>query len=440
MKKLLKILLIICSCNCLNAQVTFTSTNLPLISINTYGKAIVDEPKITAYMRIIDNGAGIRNSLTDSANVYSGNIGIELRGQSSQQFPKKPYGIETRDAQGNDLDISPFGMPSEADWVLYPSYSDKTLMRNVLAFKLYESFGRYSVRTKFCELFLNGDYIGVYVFMEKIKRDKGRVNIKKLEPADISGDALTGGYIVKIDKPDAGSRQGWTSMFLPPDNSSKRINYLYSYPKEEDITAEQKNYIKQYFDQFENIMNATSFNDPFNGYYNFVNLPTFIDTYILFEFVKNVDSYRISTYFYKDRNSVDGRLCYGPVWDLDFGLGNADYDNGYSPTGWEVFYKNNSDYLTPFWSRKMMNDPVFFNALAKRWSQVKTASFSYPLISAFIDSTVNVINEAKTRNFQKWNILGKYVWPNPYIGANYSDEITYFKNWIQQRTNWINRC
>ncbi len=438
MKKIYTLFLFISLFSVVKAQVAFTSSDLPVVTINTYGKTILDEPKITAYMRIIYNGQGKRNYVTDSANVYSGAIGIELRGQSSLQFPKKPYGIETRDAQGNDLDVAIFGWPAESDWVLYPSYSDKTLLRNAVAFKLYEGFGRYSVRTKHCEVILNGDYVGVYVFMEKIKRDKGRVNIKKLEPADVSGDALTGGYIVKIDKKDIGTSQGWTSAYPPPDNSSRRITYLYTYPKEEDITSEQKTYIKSVFDNFEKVMNSTSYTDPFSGYYDLINLQSFVDTYLLFELVKNVDSYRLSTYFYKDRNSVSSKICYGPVWDLDFGFGNADYDNGAYAVGWEVFINNTgSEWLTPFWNRKLINDPVFYNAMAKRWFEVKNSLYSMNNISALIDSTANTIIEGRNRNFQRWKILGKYVWPNAYVGATYEDEIKYLKSWIQSRLNWL---
>jgi len=418
-------------------QVTFTSSNLPVITINTYGKTIVDEPKIAAYMRIIDNGEGKRNSVTDSANVYSGSIGIEIRGQSSQQFPKKPYGLETRDANGNNLDVSIFGMPADNDWILYPSYSDKTLLRNVLAFYLANNMGRYASRTKYCEVILNGQYIGVYVFMEKIKRGKGRVNIKKLETKDTTGDNITGGYIVKIDKSDP-SDFIWNSTYRPPDNSSKKITYIGVYPKAEDITLGQKTYIKSFISNFENVVYQSSYTDPFNRYYDLIDISSFIDTYLMFEFTRNVDSYRISTFLYKDRNSVDGRLKYGPVWDLDFGFGNADYDNAASSVGWEVNYKNDSDFLTPFWCRKIFNDPVFFNALSKRWNQIKNSILSYDSCSAFIDTTSKNIQEARIRNFQKWNILGVYVWPNAYVGKTYDDEINYMKNWIKKRITWLN--
>ena len=108
---------------------------------------------------------------SDSSYSFKGNIGIEIRGHSSQGFPKKQYGLETRNSNGDNLSISLFGMPAQKDWILYAPYSDKSLMRNVIAYDIYRSMGYYAPRTKFCQVILNGDYIGVYVFMEKIKKD-----------------------------------------------------------------------------------------------------------------------------------------------------------------------------------------------------------------------------------------------------------------------------
>lgn len=173
----------------------FQSSNLPIVIIDTYGQEIPDEPKILARMGIIDNGEGQRNHLHDPRNNYDGLIGIEVRGSTTRWFPKKQYAVETRDHFGNDSTVSLLGFPPEEDWILYAPYSDKSLMRNVLAYKLSNDLGRYASRTRFCELVLNGSYEGVYVLMEKIKRDRNRVNISKLLPTDIAGDAVTGGYI-----------------------------------------------------------------------------------------------------------------------------------------------------------------------------------------------------------------------------------------------------
>jgi CotH kinase protein len=147
------------------------SSNLPIVVINTKpGEKIVDAPKITADMKIIYHGNGIRNFSSDSGNVYTGKIGIEIRGAYSASFPQKPYGLETRDNTGNKLNVSLLGMPSENDWVLLANYNDKTFLRNVLAFDIFNKMGNYSTRMRFCEVVLNNEYQGIYLLGEKIKR------------------------------------------------------------------------------------------------------------------------------------------------------------------------------------------------------------------------------------------------------------------------------
>ena len=161
-----------------------SSSNLPLILINTYGQTIPDEPRITADMEVINYGPGLRNHPEDIPNDYNGRIAIEIHGESSTMFPKKSYRLETQDSLGENNNVSLLGMPKENDWILYGPYSDKSLIRNVLAYRLSNDIGRYAPRTRFCELLINGQYMGLYVLTEKIKRDKHRVNIKKLRPED----------------------------------------------------------------------------------------------------------------------------------------------------------------------------------------------------------------------------------------------------------------
>jgi archaellum component FlaF (FlaF/FlaG flagellin family) len=196
---------------------TLTSSNLPIITINTNGQEIPDDPKITADMGIIFNGEGVRNNMTDPLNHYNGKIGIEIRGQSSQMFPMKSYSVELRTATGSSQDKSLFGMPKEADWVLYAPYTDKTLMRNFLAYTLSNELGRWAAHCRFVEVVINGDYKGIYVFMERIKRGSGRVNITKMATTDISDDGVTGGYIFSLDK----EPNGWLSSFVPPGSSNQ---------------------------------------------------------------------------------------------------------------------------------------------------------------------------------------------------------------------------
>jgi len=177
------------------------ASGIPLLLIDTYGSSIKDDPKIKAWLKVIDNGPGKLNNITDEATGYSGFIGIEVRGQSSQMFPKKSYGFETRDSTGNDLDAGLLGMPEDSDWILYAPYSDKSLIRNALTYYLGRRMDyEWQPRFRFCELYINGSYTGVYMLVERIKRGEARVNINKLKPEESSGNDLTGGYIVKVDK------------------------------------------------------------------------------------------------------------------------------------------------------------------------------------------------------------------------------------------------
>ena len=181
-------LLILIGCSSLSGQINLTDSNLPIILIETNNQGIQDEPKITATMKIIDNGPGNRNQITDPPLGYEGFIGIELRGASSQSFLKKGYGLETRNEDGSNRNIVLMGMPKENDWVLHGPYSDKSLIRNALAYKLAGAVMPYAPRTQFCELIINGNYRGVYLFTEKIKIDKGRVDLEKLQIDENSGD------------------------------------------------------------------------------------------------------------------------------------------------------------------------------------------------------------------------------------------------------------
>lgn len=149
------------------AQVAFSSSNLPIVVINTNGQEIVDEPKISADMGIIFNGPGVRNNLTDPFNNYDGKIGIEIRGSTSQSFPKKQFGFELLDEAGESVDASLLGLPAKDDWILFAPYNDKSLMRDVLAYRLAHDLDGYASRFKYCELVLNGQYHGIYVLLEK---------------------------------------------------------------------------------------------------------------------------------------------------------------------------------------------------------------------------------------------------------------------------------
>ena len=413
----------------------FNESTLPIVVIDTDGQEILNDPRIVVHMGIIDNDSGI-NNMDDPFNGYDGQISIEIRGSSSQMFPKKQYALETQDIDGENLNVSILGMPAENDWILYAPYSDKSLLRNFLAYELARNMGRYASRTRFCELVINGDYKGLYIFMEKIKRDNNRVDISKLDPDETIGDDLTGGYILKVDKWDGENNDGWWSASPLPEYDGTW--YQYHYPEPDNIVDEQKDYIKNYITDFELLIAGESYNDSNAGYYDQVNLESFIDVSLMSEISKNVDAYRLSAYMYKDKDSEGGRLTMGPIWDYNLAFGNADYYEGWDPAGWQMDVELGGDgFKIPFWWYRIWNDETFRNAFNQRWQELRQTVFSEEYIMNMIDSTIAVIDEAQIRNFQRWPILDQYVWPNAYVGGSYENEIDYLTDWITARLDWM---
>ena len=417
-------------------------SNLPIVVINTFGVSIPDEPKITAHMGIIDNGQGNLNNFNDSFNNYNGSIGIEIRGQSTQLFPQKSYALETRDNAGENLDVSLLGMPVENDWILYASYTDKSLLRNPVTFAMGRKMGEYCSRTIFCELVLNNDYKGVYVLMEKIKKDENRVNIATLKPEEISGDDLTGGYIIKVDKLDPGFQygvDGWISDPYPPYPNAMDITFQYNYPDTSEIVAQQRNYIKNFITSAENSLSSSSFANPDIGYNKYFNTASFVDFMLLNEISKEVDKYRYSTYFYKEKDSDGGKLFAGPAWDFNLGYGNVDYwPPGIDYTGWLYTMVNNNPVSIMFWWKRLMEDTYFRDLTKTRWVNLRQNELSDANITSVIDSIMTHIDAAKDRNYQRWPILGQYVWPNyDWQNNTYADEVDYFETFLFNRLNWM---
>ncbi|MFH1119010.1 MAG: CotH kinase family protein [Bacteroidota bacterium] len=417
----------------------FDSSNLPIVLIDTYGQEIQDDPKILAGMKIIDNQPGQRNYLTDPP-AYDGYAGIEIRGSSSQMFPKKSYGFETWNALGEELETSLLGMPEETDWILNANYSDKTLVRNTLAYQTFRNMGHYTTRYEHVEVVINGIYKGVYIFSEKIKRDGDRVDIARLRPEDNSGDPLTGGYIFKIDKPTgSGGGIGWESNFPPPANPDATILFQYEYPKADEITIEQKAYIAEYVNAFESTLSGPNFNDPVNGFRKYADEGTFLDYFIVNEISKNVDGYRLSTFIHKERESFGGKLRMGPVWDYDIAWRNADYYGGEYYTGWSYQFPYAGDsWQVPFWWGRLLEDTTFANNLKCRWTFLRNDMLSDEWFCQYIDSLAYMLNESQERNFEVWPILGVYVWPNPWpYPETYAEEIAILKDWIHNRLAWL---
>ena len=412
------------------------STNIPLIMINTNNQLIVDEPKINVDFKVIDNFPNSLNYPTDSGNIYSGIAGIEIRGSYSATLPQKPYGIETRDTQGNNNNVSLFGMPQENDWILIANYNDKTFLRNVLSFDLFEKMGHYAPRTKLCEVVVNDIYNGIYVFTEKIKRDNGRVDIAKLDLDDNFGDSLTGGYIFRVDYWN--QNNSWISNYNNPNFPNDAVRYVYNYPDYDEITVQQKNYIQNLVGDFEDALWSNDFEDSILGYRPYINIRSFIDYFIVNEFARNVDGFKKSRNFYKDKSSKDSLIYAGPVWDFDWAYKDhsSSMING---SGWRHDYSGPTDVKPPGWYIRLLQDTTFANELNCRYFNLRNTILDTTNIFSFIDSLSSMVSEPQNRHYTRWPILGINV-GTPEIGnqpTSYSGEIIKFKSWINERLIWL---
>lgn len=412
--------------------------DLPLVMIDTEGNKIMDEPKVLAKMKIINNGTGNPHRITDRANEYDGYIGIEYRGSSSQGFDKKPFGLETRNADGTDRQVSFFGWPEEEDFILYASFNEKSLMHNVFTMELARNMGMYASRTKYVELFVNGSYEGVYVFMEKIKRDRGRVAIERLDTDENSGEDLTGGYIIKVDKGTGNFTGNWQSNIANyPKENGNRSFYFYEYPKE--ISDPQKNYIRAYFREFEKVMDSDIYKDVTNGYHKYIDVPSFVKFFLVNEISRNIDGYRISSFFHKDKN---GRLKAGPVWDFDIAYGNANYCQGSRFDLWGYRFNElcpNDFFQVPFYWYRLMEDPTFIRSVSDVYYRERTNGvLKTEVLLEMVDKLANEIRSGQQRNFNRWPILGNYIWPQPNpVPTTWEQEVDELRRWLINRTQWL---
>ena len=411
---------------------TFVSSNLPIVIISTdinpnTGRPteIPDEPKILATMKIIFRPDGSRNNLTDQNNPdylnYSGRIEIEKRGSSSQSLPKKPYGLTTlKDDNVTNNNISILEMPNEHDWILNSLAFDPSLIRNYLSYDLSRSIGNYAARGKYCEVMINGIYMGLYIFMEKLKIDANRINIVKMTNTDNDFSEITGGYVTKADKTTGGDPIAWTMQ-----SYSGWTGYIHDSPDPREITTQQNIYIQSQFTNLQKAatsQNATSS----NGYPSIIDVPSFIDFILLNEIASNADGYQYSTFFHKDR---DGKLRAGPVWDFDLTYGNDLFMWGYDRSHTNVWqFDDGENTGSKFW-RDLYNNPTFKCYLTRRWKELNATNgpLNYFIMADRMDKLSNLISEAMVRENQRWGTI-----------PNHRGEIADMKEWLQARINWLN--
>jgi hypothetical protein len=419
------------------------SSNLPLIVVDTYGAAF-NETTLTPVTAHFLEDPGSRTVLTSHQDVAM-RAGMSIRGQSSAGLPKHQYTFETWNEANNDHDYSILGMPQESDWIIYGPFTEKAEIHQAFVYELSNEIGDYAVRTRYVEMFLNtdgmvtaSDYAGMYIFMERIKVDENRVNLTPLGPINNSGADITGGYMFKFDKPDP------VEYFI----NSSRYSYQKFYPNGPEWTEAQTTYLTNYLNDFETALYGANFTDPAVGYTAYIDPQSFINHHLIVELTKNIDGYRISSYFNKDRN---GKVKMGPVWDYDLSLGIGNYLTGWDPAGW--YDPLIGDGSKPYFGR-LFQDPNFMQRYIDTYFEYRDSLWTVDGLMDKVDDHVALIYEAAQRDHARWGRLGVYDWPNAYFGIGdqpqslpssnhpartYRDEVQRLRQWLHDRLLWMDR-
>ncbi len=387
---------------------------VPVFQI-TVGKPIVADPEVAANLKVIEEENG--------PVTLDVPITIQIRGNSSSGFPQKPYGIELIQAQPL------LGLPSETDFVLHSCYADKSCLRNALTYAIGREVARgtggWAPRTRWVEVHVDGKYLGLYLLVEKIKRDKNRVALPAPALDESLGD-ISGSYIF--------SGEGSTPKMPPEREWPDPViggNYRWNYrsPAWRTISPAQKAYLQGAITDFERTLLAPNWRAV---YRDKIDVPSWIDYALMQELGNNVDGYWKSVYFTKLPGWMGGRFRAGPIWDFDLAYGNVNYGTRYCVT--TTMVGNN---MQPH--RRVWQDPDLVNEARCRWLELRRTGGPFDIveIERKIDAFVTHIERAKARDQQQWKNIGRYVWPNNYIGSTHAEEVRFLKYWLRKRLPWV---
>jgi hypothetical protein len=423
-----------------------TGSHLPIISIETGGQRIPGEPildelgsvleyklgdngenMITASVKIIDN-METKNHLSDQS-VISSNALLRIRGNSSRTFDKKSYLLKFVDEQGNESDQDVMGMYKDDEWALHGPFLDKALIRNYMWMNVSAEIMGYAPNVRFCECYIDGEFKGLYVLMETIGRSEGRVDINKYETNNLETS-----YILKLDEfeNDEKSLENYTFYTL---NTEMDTGLSVVYPVKKDLSPDVINYIETDISQFEKALYSYDFKDPEKGYRAYIDVDSFVDYYVLQEFLGNSDMCLRSTYMYKD---VRGKLVMGPVWDYN-NVCNNFINMEFDGSG---FY-----YIDRTWYTMLMKDEYFVDKVVKRYKQLRKTYLSEAYLLNYIDETTVYLGDEIDRNYSVWGYTFQREYQTPNISkrpielnpSSYDEAINQFKYYIVKRGGWMDR-
>lgn len=402
-------------------------THLPVLMLDTNNVPVNTSYKIDGTIEVITRHDGTLEDLDEARRDYTGPIGVEVHGTSSSGYPKLSLSFELRDEAGEDLDVDLLDLGSDSDWVLAASYGDKTYVRNALGYSLGRELAagaRWEPETRFVEVFLNGEYNGIYLFSGRPRRDGSRIDVPEPAPDEASGD-ITGGYIVRLE---CGRDEGWTT--------NRGTILSYSDPQADQITEDQTDYLHRYFNQFEAMLSRDDFGE---NYGTWIDPDAWIDHILVQELAHNIDGLRLSTPIYKHADPDGGLLIAGPLWDFDRAFGNVNYCYCWELEGWIQESLTQCGYgyqFAPWWDR-LREDPAFQARMACRWEALRQTVFSDEALDARVMAMIDELREAEPRDQAKWHTIGMTVDFNYFVGQTWEEEIDYLLTWLHGRAEWM---
>lgn len=377
-------------------------TNLPTVIINTENaqEIVSKENEISSNVYIIsENGTNL---------LSTSETGVRGRGNASwDQFPKKPYRLKFKSKQ------SPLGAPASAKkWTLISNYSDKSLMRNILAFEASRRIGQ--AYTPYChpvDVIVNGEYRGCYQLCDQVEAAEDRVPAKD-------------GYLIEIDA------YAWkeVSAFW----SWKGTPVTIKHPDEDDITDAQRNHIESFFNQMETAALGSDFTDPEKGYRKYLDLESFLRNLLVGDFCGNTDLLW-SVYMYKD--AADGKLYTGPTWDHDLSFDNDYRSHPINNNNDFIFLtvpSPASDAVREMTRKIVKEDPQAKQMLAELWTEAYENG-SLKTLPDYLDQTYLLLQESQELNFKRWKILNQQVHMNFQALGSYEAEVQFVKKCIEER-------
>lgn len=404
-------------------------TVVPVLWLEAGGKNVGSSPvKVPGRLKVIEDHDGSGMGLAQRPATVDVPMGIGLRGDFSSALPKKPYGIELRDAAGMDKEYPILGMPAGSDFALYACYTDKTCMRNAIVYDLGQSLGRWNPRFRFVEAYLDGKYVGLYNLIEAIKRDKNRVNVPKPGADAATGD-VTGGYIFRHEGGGKGITLDW--------KSTGGLVWTFKYPRVEDLTIAQRSYLVSYVNDFEAAMRAPGWASAETGYRTWFDVPSAVDYVIVQEVTNNWDGYARSVYFTKEPKAAGNRLYAAPLWDYDLAFGNASLGDNFRTDTWA--YKNARTDVNAvlFFFKKLWGDAAFQADVRCRWKELRRGPLARATLDGKMTAWAKYIGPSWTRDQARWPTLGTRIFPNYYVGKTYDAEVAWLRDWIAKRLAWL---